>query len=124
MRAALAGVGGGQGECLWAWTGARIDALRGADGFAPSTFDEAKRLREMGWRGPILLLEGAFELRDLEWCSRLDLWHTVHCDEQIDWLATHKTQVAHRVFLKLNSGMNRLGSRPMPFVRRGRGSMP
>ena len=101
-----------------------FDALRGADGFAALDLDEAKRLREMGWRGPILLLEGAFELRDLEWCSRLDLWHTVHCDEQIDWLATHKTQVAHRVFLKLNSGMNRLGSRPMPFVRRGRGSMP
>ena len=68
-----------------------FDALRGADGFAALDLDEAKRLREMGWRGPILLLEGAFELRDLEWCSWLDLWHTVHCDEQIDWLATHKT---------------------------------
>ena len=87
----------------------------GADGFAALDLDEAKRLREMGWRGPILLLEGAFELRDLEWCSRLDLWHTVHCDEQIDWLATHKTQVAHRVFLKLNSGMNRLGFAPDAF---------
>ena len=92
-----------------------FDALRGADGFAALDLDEAKRLREMGWRGPILLLEGAFELRDLEWCSRLDLWHTVHCDEQIDWLATHKTQVAHRVFLKLNSGMNRLGFAPDAF---------
>ena len=88
------------------------DALRGADGFALLDIAEAQRLRQLGWRGPILLLEGAFELRDLEWCSRLDLWHTVHCAEQIDWLATHKTQVPHRVFLKLNSGMNRLGFKP------------
>jgi alanine racemase len=56
-----------------------------------------------------LLLEGAFEARDLELCSRLHLWHTVHCDEQIDMLALHKTHEPHRVFLKMNSGMNRLG---------------
>src|SRR3990167_5374448 len=49
------------------------------------------------WRSPILLLEGVFEPRDLELCSRLGLWHAVHCDEQIDWLAAHKTQVPHRV---------------------------
>jgi alanine racemase len=53
-----------------------------------------------------------FEPRDLELCSRLGLWHTVHCDEQIDMLAMHKTQVPHRVFLKMNSGMNRLGFTP------------
>jgi alanine racemase len=83
--------------------------LRGADGFALLDLDEAERLRGLGWRGPILLLEGCFEPRDLELCSRLGLWHTVHCDAQIDWLAAHKTQAPHRVFLKMNSGMNRLG---------------
>jgi alanine racemase len=89
-----------------------FEGLRGADGFALLDLDEAQRLRALGWRGPILLLEGAFELRDLEWCSRLDLWHTVHCDAQIDMLAAHKTNVPQRVFLKMNSGMNRLGFRP------------
>jgi alanine racemase len=39
----------------------------------------------------------------------------VHCSEQIDWLAAHKTQLPHRVFLKLNSGMNRLGFTPTAF---------
>jgi alanine racemase len=86
--------------------------LRAADGFALLDLDEAQRVRALGWRGPILLLEGAFELRDLELCSRLSLWHTVHCNEQIDMLATHKTNVPHRVFLKMNSGMNRLGFTP------------
>ena len=86
-----------------------FDAFRAADGFAMLDLAEAERVRSLGWRGPILLLEGVFEPRDLELCSRLGLWHAVHCDEQIDMLAAHKTQAPHRVFLKLNSGMNRLG---------------
>ena len=92
-----------------------FDAMRSADGFALLDLDEAQRVRQLGWRGPVLLLEGPFELRDLELCSRLGLWHVVHCNEQIDMLATHKTQVPHRVFLKMNTGMNRLGFRPAPF---------
>ncbi len=89
--------------------------LQGADGFALLDLDEAQRVRALGWRGPILLLEGVFEPRDLELCSRLNLWHTVHCDEQIDMLAAHKTHQPHRVFLKMNSGMNRLGFAPQRY---------
>jgi alanine racemase len=92
-----------------------FEGLRGADGFALLDLAEAERVRACGWRGPILLLEGGFEPRDLELCSRLGLWHVVHCAEQIDWLAAHKTQQPHRVFLKLNSGMNRLGFKPAAF---------
>ena len=90
-----------------AWAG-----LRGADGFALLDLDEAERVRALGWRGPVLLLEGVFEPRDLELCSRLGLWHVVHREQQVDWLAAHKTQAPHRVFLKMNSGMNRLGFTP------------
>jgi alanine racemase len=89
--------------------------LQGADGFALLDIAEAERVRALGWRGPILLLEGCFDARDLEVCSRLDLWHTVHREAQIDWLAAHKTQRAHQVFLKLNSGMNRLGFTPATY---------
>jgi alanine racemase len=92
-----------------------FEGLRGADGFAVLDFAEAQRVRALGWRGPILMLEGAFEWRDLELCSRLDLWHTVHCEEQIDLLAAHKTNVPQRVFLKMNSGMNRLGFAPAQY---------
>ena len=92
-----------------------FEGLRGADGFGLLDLQEAQRVRDLGWRGPCLLLEGVFEQRDLELCSRLDLWHTVHCDEQIDMLATHKTNVPHRVFLKMNSGMNRLGFTPQRY---------
>jgi alanine racemase len=91
------------------------EGLRGCDGFALLDLNEAQRVRDLGWRGPILLLEGVFDARDLELCSRLNLWHTVHCHAQIDMLSQHKTQQAHRVFLKLNSGMNRLGFAPDAF---------
>ena len=92
-----------------------FEGLRGADGFALLDLAEAELLRSLDWRGPILLLEGAFEARDLELCSRLNLWHVVHCQQQVDWLAAHKTQQPHRVFLKMNSGMNRLGFTPAAF---------
>ncbi len=92
-----------------------FDGLRAADGFALLDLAEAQRLRDLDWRGPILLLEGVFEARDLELCSRLNLWHVVHSNEQIDWLAAHKTHTPHRVFLKMNSGMNRLGFTPEAF---------
>ena len=86
-----------------------------ADGFACIDLNEAERLRALDWRGPILLLEGVFEPRDLELCSRLHLWHAIHCEQQIDWLAAHKVLWPQRVFLKLNSGMNRLGFTPLAF---------
>lgn len=88
------------------------EALQGADGFALLDVAEAERLRELGWRGPVLLLEGCFDARDLEACSRLRLWHVVHATAQVDLLAALKTDRPHRVFLKLNSGMNRLGFAP------------
>ena len=87
-------------------------AFRAADGFAMLDLAEAQRVRALGWRGPVLLLEGVFEPRDLELCSRLQLWHTVHHTAQIDMLASHKTLQPHKVFLKINTGMNRLGFAP------------
>ncbi len=88
--------------------------LQHAPGIATLDFNEALVLRNLGYRKPILMLEGVFEARDLELCSRLHLWHCVHTTEQIDWIAQCKAaaQGGHTVFLKLNSGMNRLGFAP------------
>lgn len=89
--------------------------LRGADGFAAFTLDEARRLRALGWRGPLWLRAGAMGPRDLELCSRWTLWHTVHCEAQIDWLAMHKTQQPHRVFLPLRVHAGASGFSPQAF---------
>ena len=89
-----------------------FSALRSADGFALLDLAEAETLRGLGWGGPILLLEGTFGADDLARCERLNLWHTVHDAAQINWLATRSKPRAHRVFAKLNTGMNRLGFAP------------
>ncbi len=41
-------------------------ALGATDGFALLNLEEAITLRERGWKGPILMLEGFFHAQDLE----------------------------------------------------------
>ncbi len=97
------------------------EALRSADGFALLDLSEAARLREAGFAHPILLLEGIFEARDIEIVDALHLTPVVHCREQIDLIevasasgvargpASGKLRRPLDVYLKINSGMNRLG---------------
>lgn len=96
-----------------------FSGLRDADGFGLLDLNEAVRLRELGWAGPILLLEGFFEPADLAVIDRYALTTTVHCDEQLRMLETVR---ASRPFsqplniqLKMNTGMNRLGFAPARF---------
>lgn len=91
------------------------EGIRSADGIALLDFEEAQRVRALGWSGPILLLEGIFRPQDLDLCSQYDLWQAVHCQEQIDMIAAHSPASPYRVFLKMNSGMNRLGFRPAKY---------
>ncbi|AMW78042.1 alanine racemase [Acinetobacter sp. TGL-Y2] len=94
-----------------------FEAFQSADGFALLDIAEARRLRDLGWTGKILLLEGLFQADELEACSELQLDFTVHNDAQIEWLDAFSQRNASmsssfHVFLKMNSGMNRLGFRP------------
>ena len=84
-------------------------ALQAADGFALLDFEEAIRLRLQGVRKPILLLEGFFKAQDVALLAEYDLTPVVHNMEQIEIL--EKTELARPVdaYLKVNSGMNRLG---------------
>jgi alanine racemase len=86
-----------------------VRAFADADGFALLEIDEAVRARAAGWRKPILLLEGVFEEHDFEAVDALELTVVVHCIEQ---LAMLERRPAHRpvpVYLKIDTGMNRLG---------------
>ena len=89
-----------------------LPALDAAQGIALLDIDEAVRLRALGYRRPILLLEGFFTPADLDSIDELDLTVCVHCDEQIDMLAHRAGRQRLHVYLKMNSGMNRLGFRP------------
>ncbi len=93
------------------------EAFKSADGFALLDIDEAKRLRKLGWTGPILLLEGIFSAEDLVDCEKYQLSFSLHHTAQITWLEQFQTQHARSqtqfdVFLKMNTGMNRLGFKP------------
>ena len=87
-------------------------ALKTADGFALLDIDEAKRLRALGWTGPILLLEGIFSAQDLFDCTQYQLSFTVHSELQLQWVRQHPEAAQFDIFLKMNSGMNRLGFQP------------
>ncbi|MBL8396326.1 MAG: alanine racemase [Candidatus Accumulibacter sp.] len=91
-----------------------------ADGFALLDIDEAVRLREAGIRQPILLLEGFFETADLAVCLTHDLSVVIHRLEQLQMLRQARLPRCLPIYLKLNTGMNRLGlSAPqLPAVRR------
>jgi alanine racemase len=93
-----------------------LPGLRGTDGFGLLDLNEAVKLRELGWAGPILLLEGFFDESDLDLVDRYSLTATVHCDEQLSMLEHARLSRPIAVQLKMNSGMNRLGFAPVRYV--------
>lgn len=92
------------------------DAFKSADGFALLDLAEAQRIRALGWTGRILLLEGIFSFQDLYVCAEQDLSFSLHSHHQVAWLkqfdALGHHAVRFDVYLKMNSGMNRLGFTP------------
>ena len=84
-------------------------ALAGADGFAILDFVDALRLRDAGVDKPILMLEGYFNPEDIELLVRHRLTPVIHNMEQIEMLEKAGVEGKLEVYLKVNSGMNRLG---------------
>jgi len=78
-----------------------------ADGFAVLDFAEAARLRQAGVVQPILMLEGMFEPGDVALAVQHRLTPVIHRREQIAMLGAASAPLD--VYLKVNSGMNRLG---------------
>ncbi len=87
-------------------------ALSGADGFAMLNLEDAIQLRERGWKGPILMLEGFFDAQELVLFDRYRLTTSLHSSWQIKALADARLSAPLDVYLKINSGMNRLGFVP------------
>ncbi|MXP48778.1 catabolic alanine racemase DadX [Pantoea sp. Eser] len=88
------------------------ESLATTDGFALLNPEEAILLREQGWKKPILLLEGFFQPEDLQLIDRYRLTTSVHSNWQIKALANATLSAPVDIYLKVNSGMNRLGFRP------------
>ena len=89
--------------------------LQATDAFAVLNPSEAIALREAGYTQPILLLEGVFAAMQLAEADRYHLDLVVHQPAQISWLQQARLSAPLRVFLKLDSGMHRLGFPPADY---------
>lgn len=92
-----------------------LPALLSADLLAVATLDEARAVRELAPEVPLLLLEGVMSPDELRAVSKLRLEIVVHCPEQLTWLEQAGASPSKRLWLKLDSGMHRLGF-PLPDV--------
>jgi alanine racemase len=84
-------------------------ALDAADAFAVARVDEGLALRAAEIKTPIVLLEGVLDREQLEAATAADFELVVHTPEQIELLRAAPPGVRFKVWLKLDSGMNRLG---------------
>jgi alanine racemase len=84
-------------------------AFAAADGYALLDLVDALKLRSSGVEKPLLMLEGFFAPQDLAHFARYRLVAVVHAAEQVEMLQKTEFEGQLDVFLKVNSGMNRLG---------------
>jgi len=88
------------------------EALATTDGFALLDIQDAIELRESGFPQPVLLLEGFFSVGDLSVIAKHDLSCVLYSTEQIAMLDAYPGSGTLNIWLKVNSGMNRLGFAP------------
>jgi len=90
-----------------------------AEGFAVARFDEALALRQTERNHPLLILGGVYSNNELDSCLQHHIDVVVHQQEQVELLCKH---ISHRntkinVWLKMDSGMHRLGVMPEFFAK-------
>ncbi|GAB4175795.1 MAG: alanine racemase [Wenzhouxiangellaceae bacterium] len=89
-----------------------LPALSAADLLAVATIDEARAVRRHDQAVPLLLLEGPMDHDDLHAADALNLEMVVHHPEQLAWLEQARLGPGARVWLKIDTGMHRLGFAP------------
>src|SRR5690606_24326023 len=92
-----------------------LPALATSDVFGVACIQEAREIRALGYKQPITLIEGVFS--DDEWLEASQSGYdcVTHQAQQVAWALEHPAlfqQNGLKIWLKLNSGMNRLGLSP------------
>ena len=82
------------------------------DALAVASLEEAVELRDADIKLPILLLQGVFESRELGVAAGLGLWVTLQNEDQLQWLEEANLPAQLTCWLKVDTGMNRLGVAP------------
>ena len=91
---------------------AAAGALGDADAFAVASLDEAITLRDAGFDKPMILLEGLFHPQELALAVEHSLQLVVHNEQQVRWLEDAKLEAPISLWLKIDTGMHRLGFKP------------
>ena len=91
-------------------------ALADADSFAVARLEEGIALRSAGVRAPIVLLEGVFNAEQLAEAAHHGFELVVHDPLQLKLLEAHRGAERFVVWIKMDTGMNRLGFRPEGFA--------
>jgi alanine racemase len=91
-------------------------ALADADSFAVARLEEGLVLRSAGVRSPIVLLEGVFSAEQLAEASHHGFELVVHDPLQLKLLEAHRQPERFVIWIKMDTGMNRLGFRPEAFA--------
>lgn len=86
-------------------------ALADADVLAVATIDEGRAVRESGWKGRLLLLEGFASAEEYEAVRVLEAEFVVHEPGQLSLLETRGAP-GQTAWMKLDTGMHRLGFPP------------
>lgn len=83
--------------------------LRDADAFGVACLEEAEQLRIASITTPIILLEGPYKPNDLSLIIKLNLEVVIHNEYQLELLEKSKIDGTIKVWLKIDTGMHRLG---------------
>ncbi len=83
-----------------------------ADGYAVARLEEAGQLRQYGVQRPVLVMGGVADASELRTAAALDCELAVHSAEQGRLLESSRLPRPVRVWIKVNTGMNRLGMPP------------
>ncbi len=79
--------------------------LRGVDAFGVDRVDEGQRIRALGVKHPIVVLQGFLDRQELAICRQSGLTPTVHSQYQLDLLVAESCTDLP-IWLKLDSGIH------------------
>jgi alanine racemase len=89
-----------------------VQSFSHADAFGVACLQEALEIRQFCSNKPITLIEGIFSQDEMSIAIAHQCECVIHHQQQLDWLLEHQAaylQAGLKVWVKLNSGMNRLG---------------
>jgi alanine racemase len=86
-----------------------VNQLQNADAFGVASVADGQRIRALGLKHRIVVLAGIDEPADIERMRCLSLDTVIHHEEQLKWLEADRGQGLLRVWLKVDTGMHRLG---------------